>query len=108
MLERKFTKIGGQLVNGPKSEFRSPPPPMYQHERADTKLIYPITKKSDLHDRFNESLFNSLFLVLDECLFAGNHEQANELKAVISESTGTKDHRICMSFFDWKLLSSSR
>jgi hypothetical protein len=24
MLERKFTKIGGQLVNGPKSEFRSP------------------------------------------------------------------------------------
>eukprot|EP01044_Picomonas_judraskeda_P054651 COSAG03_NODE_34554_length_125_cov_42.192308_1_plen_33_part_01 len=31
MLERKFTKIGGQLVNGPKSEFRSPPPPMYQH-----------------------------------------------------------------------------
>ena len=31
MLERKFTKIGGQVVNGPKSEFRSPPPPMCQH-----------------------------------------------------------------------------
>ena len=52
---------------------------------------YPITKKSDLHDRFNECLFNSLFVELDECLFAGNHEAANELKALVSESTGTKE-----------------
>jgi hypothetical protein len=55
---------------------------------------YPITKKSDLHDRFNETLFNSLFVELDECLFAGNHEQANELKALVSESTGTKEEKM--------------
>eukprot|EP01043_Picozoa_sp_COSAG02_P030144 COSAG02_NODE_1911_length_10408_cov_1015.930449_6_plen_1138_part_00 len=55
---------------------------------------YPITKKSDLHDRFNEALFNSLFVELDECLFAGNHEQANEFKALVSESTGTKEEKM--------------
>ena len=55
---------------------------------------YPITKKSDLHDRSNESLFDSLFVELDECLFAGNHEQANELKATITESTGTKEEKM--------------
>ena len=55
---------------------------------------YPITKKSDLHDRFNECLFWSLFVELDECIFAGNHEAANEFKALVSESTGTKEEKM--------------
>ena len=37
MLGRKFAKIGGQVVNGPKSKFRSPPPLMCQHATSSHK-----------------------------------------------------------------------
>ena len=47
-----------------------------------------------LNALLNETLFDSLFVELDECLFAGNHEQANELKALVSESTGTKEGKM--------------
>ena len=51
-------------------------------------------KKRDFHNRFNENLFHSLFVELDEVLFARNHEQANELKALTSEGLGTREEKM--------------
>eukprot|EP01047_Picozoa_sp_COSAG01_P099845 COSAG01_NODE_29791_length_629_cov_1.798113_1_plen_167_part_10 len=62
-------------------------------DRIYGKYYYKIEKKSDIYDKFNAKLYETLFVELDEVIFAGNHEQANLMKVLTTEPKGTKEEK---------------
>ena len=61
--------------------------------RAYGKYYYKIIEKKDVYDKFNRAMFESLFVELDQTIFAGDNEQANIMKALTTEPTGTKEDK---------------
>jgi hypothetical protein len=52
-----------------------------------------ISNGDHLTSRFNSMVMDSVFLFADEVIYAGNHEVANRLKAMVSEKTNTKERK---------------
>jgi len=52
-----------------------------------------ISNGKHLNSQFNDMIMDSVFLFADEVVYAGNHETANVLKAMVTEKTNTREQK---------------
>lgn len=52
-----------------------------------------ISNAKHLNSQFNDMIMDSVFLFADEVVYAGNHEAANQLKAMVTEKTNTREQK---------------
>lgn len=52
-----------------------------------------ISNGKHLASQYNAMIMDSVFLFADEVVYAGNHETANQLKAMVTEKTNTREQK---------------
>lgn len=52
-----------------------------------------VSNSKHLTSQFNDMIMDSVFLFADEVVYAGNHETANQLKAMVTEKTNTREQK---------------
>lgn len=52
-----------------------------------------VSNSDHLTSKFNDMIMDSVFLFADEVVYAGSHDVANRLKAMVTEKTNTKEKK---------------
>ena len=52
-----------------------------------------VSNSEHLTSKFNDMIMDSVFLFADEVVYAGSHDVANRLKAMVTEKTNTKEKK---------------